>query len=132
MNIWQRVRHWLHPSNIRLEGGCHQCGTCCRNVLLFIEGSVIKTEEEYHALIKRDQQWSMFKINGSNQEGDLLFICDHISNENTCQIYAKRPAYCKEYPTVEMIKRGGRLFSACGYKKAALLPFDVLLKDKLK
>ncbi len=118
-----RIRKLINPGNIKIEGNCSQCGVCCRNVILYIDEHIISTEEEFTELKTINPQYEMFSPASHNEEGELVFICRYIQEDNTCYIYSHRPKFCKDYPHRYMFLYGGGLYPECGYIKKPSITF---------
>ncbi len=120
----------IYPSNIKLSGKCDMCGNCCRSLALTFGGKFIRSEKIFHFAQKFFPEYRYFKILYKENNGDLVFYCTKIGDNNKCTIYDERPIFCREYPTRSIIKYYGRFPENCGYKVTAIVDFKKMLEYK--
>jgi Fe-S-cluster containining protein len=89
---------------------CKKCGFCCRTLLEYENNllmGMVLFEEERKLFNEKDviPQRSI----GNDQPSEILSyqlrlaVCPHISKENKCLIYDKRPLACKAFPITSTI-----------------------------
>lgn len=128
--IWINFRLWLNPGNVVIRGSCKMCGTCCKNLILVDKKKIIKTEEEFRLLKEKYPQYEIFRIKSTNSDGDLVFECTKLNDDNTCSIHNERPGVCSAYPVPAMFKHHGKLFKDCGYWAEPAVDFKEILNSK--
>jgi Fe-S-cluster containining protein len=106
------------------------CGTCCKKLILVDGRKIIRTEEEFRVLKQKYPQYDIFKIKSINSDGDLVFECTRLNEDNTCSIHKDRPGICANYPTPSMFKYQGKLFENCGYYVEPAVDFQEVLDSK--
>lgn len=121
----------LTSSKYVRKGSCKRCGDCCRNILLYIEDSPIKTEEEFEKVKEWDKHFNKFYISGRSETGALLFTCCEIAEDNRCNVYFFRGLGCRQYPKVntKFLINGGKPLDNCGYYFEADKKFNSYLKN---
>lgn len=108
----------FNPGNMKIQGECIQCGTCCREMILVDDKKIIQSKEHFQRLKTRYPDiYGILKIKTMNNDGDLVFECIKLKPDNTCSLYnsKERPPMCSAYPTKSIFKRGGNLIKTCGY-----------------
>jgi len=75
----------------------------------------VSTFDDCLRLIKSDPRMLQFAARGKNDCGALYFACSHVTRDNKCSIYKKRPRLCKEYPDTGMIRYGAIPKDDCGF-----------------
>jgi Fe-S-cluster containining protein len=106
------------------------CGTCCKKLVLVDGRKIVRTEEEFRLLKKKYPEYEMFKLKSTNSDGDLVFECSKLNEDNTCSIHENRPDICTNYPTPAMFKHRGKLFKKCGYYVEPAVDFQEILDSK--
>ncbi len=125
--ILYRLRLFFNPYNVVIKGECLRCGECCRNLILFIRGRTIQTEEEFESEKLKHPEYDMFDIRSVNDDGDLIFECTNLGADNRCSIHTGRPKMCRTYPSKKMIANGGRLLEGCGYRVCEMISFREIM-----
>ena len=111
------LRRLLMLPRIRFEGACRRCGTCCRNLVLLDNGTVVSSESQFRRLLKRKPDYACFEPLGcTDSDGWMYFSCSRLGPDNLCRDYDRRPDICRRYPNAGMIRRGGKLLDGCGYR----------------
>lgn len=102
---------------VRIEGACSMRGNCCRNLMLVDRGRPLASLRRFRKLARREVEFEMFVPSGEkSKDGFLRFSCRNLGADGRCQIYEKRPDFCREYPIAAMFKMGGDLLPGCGYR----------------
>jgi len=84
---------------------CIQCGTCCRNLIEDVNGIA----NGLHLTLKETRLFPSELISpyfaiGTKQSKHIISyqlnvdVCPHLTGENECRIYEKRPLTCKAFP----------------------------------
>ena len=73
------------------------------------------TEDEFKFMTKIFPKYKRFKIIGKDEQENLIFACDMLTEEGLCSNYKNRLKMCKKYPGPR-INAGGQLHKRCGYK----------------
>lgn len=120
----------LNPTNVVIKGECNRCGSCCRDLILVDDDKIVRTESDFNRLKQKFPQYQIFSIKTVNKDGDLVFRCRCLTEDNTCSIHPQRPGICINYPAKEIIKRGGRLFQNCGFSAQPIVDFNDLLQTQ--
>lgn len=108
----------LFSSKFVRKGKCNGCGSCCRNILLYLsDDEVIKYEEQFEKVKKWDKHFCNFYISGKSENGALLFTCKELDENNRCKVYAFRGLGCRLYPAIntKFLINGGKPLDNCGY-----------------
>lgn len=108
----------LFSPKYKLVGHCNQCGKCCRNIV-FYNGTEPITDGDYvENLSKLNKRLRLFYVSGKNENGELLFTCNSLGDDNRCRHYFFRSLYCRKYPLVKSFRNGKFLKTEdyCGYK----------------
>lgn len=113
------------------KGKCLRCGSCCRNILLYIEDKAIISEEQFEKVKEWDKHFRNFYISGRSENGELLFTCREIDENNRCKVYFFRGLGCRNYPKVntKFLINGGKPLDGCGYYFEADKDFKSYLKN---
>jgi len=119
---------FFFPSNLKIEGSCSKCGTCCKKIFIMIDDKSVFKEEEFYRLQRDILSYRYFAIAGRETSGELYFKCN-LFKDNQCSKYKNRPLICRKYPSVDMLKYGGVLNDSCSYKMRARKSFDFFLKE---
>ncbi len=132
MNILRKIRKFL--ARIRgktyiAEGKCNQCGACCKMITLVIDSHPISSEEEFEHLKIIYPKYERFQIVNYDENAHLRFSCKYLGKNNKCQDYKNRPQICRDYPNQDLMMRGGKLVSTCGYKFIPTREFQAVLED---
>lgn len=124
MNAWLRsfreavcviMRRAFYSILYRRAGVCKQCGSCCRHVYLRNRGVLVRSFEEYLAMIMESKRFKRFDVKGRDSDGYLYFGCKYVTRENTCGDYKKRPLLCRAYPDLSMIMYDAVPKESCGF-----------------
>ncbi len=107
----------LNSSKYVRRGKCIRCGSCCRNILLYIEDEAIRTINQFEKVKEWDKHFTNFYVSGKNETGALLFTCKEIDKNNRCKVYFFRGVGCRMYPRVnsKFLINGGKPLDTCGY-----------------
>lgn len=113
-------------------GGCNQCGRCCEDIYLIHNDRTIDSAELFEELKPHNPEYEYFEPVRETSEG-IQFKCKHLGPDKRCTIYAKRPDFCRNYPSEKSILLGGNLAEGCGYSFELIRTFqDVLAKTAEK
>lgn len=114
-----------------LEGKCKQCGNCCRNIVFYAYDKPITDIEIYNKFKQKNKHLKLFYNSGMNENGELLFTCKNLADNNLCKNYFFRSRYCRKYPLVKSLSSGQYLTPAdnCGYKIKPLKQFSDFLNS---
>ena len=106
----------LAPKYIR-KGNCKQCGKCCSSIILADNGVNISSIEEFKTLKLKYKKYHHFEPVGKDEQGNFLFKCKSLSENNKCKDYFFRSLYCRKYPDIDkkFIMAGGKMLDGCGY-----------------
>lgn len=119
------------PTGYFRIGKCRRCGSCCKDVVLNIEGRKLKSLDEFQGLIEEDPRYGNFVLKGENPDGVLFFYCTKLDEEtNLCTIYEDRPTICVEFPDPDILKCGGDVVSGCGFYLVPPLDFHTLMQKE--
>jgi len=99
----------------RVGGECKQCGKCCRHVYLRVGGRVMKTFDDCLDMAKEQTALNSFTSKGQGDGGALFFGCRYVTKDNTCGKYDDRPAMCRAYPDVNMLRYEAVPKDDCGF-----------------
>ncbi len=97
------------------SGKCNQCGSCCNNAMLMINGQAITTRDEFENLCLQKPEYRKWVFK-EMKDGKMFFACSMITKENTCGDYSNRFYICKAYPN-----SGSLIPEHCGYRLAVKL-----------
>ncbi|KPA18456.1 protein belonging to Uncharacterized protein family UPF0153 [Candidatus Magnetomorum sp. HK-1] len=114
-----------------LSGQCYQCGQCCRAFRVKSENKWIKNKKQFKALVNKKPEYSRLIIIDTI-DGYLDFTCSWLTSEGICKDHENRLPICREYPTTGRFYTGKKLPDYCGYAINAGVPFEKVLKKKLK
>lgn len=129
------MRLLFNPANVKVQGECKQCSTCCKNMTLVDGKKIIQSEEEFKRLkVRYPNIYGIFRLKSRNSDGDLIFECTKLNPDNTCSFNnsKERPLMCAAYPTKAMFKRGGKLFKECGYYVTSAVSFQEILDSEIE
>lgn len=86
---------------------CQRCATCCRNLLEEKAGILrgLTLTEIETPLFPADMVAPKFAVGETKPESIILYqlvvnSCPHVTKENSCPIYEKRPLMCRSFPIV--------------------------------
>lgn len=116
---WLRGYFWrcwlrLTKRKIVVEGGCKQCGSCCRSLSIEGYGGWLRTETEFITLTRMRPEYKRFRIVGQTG-GCLLFACTEICANGSCGDYLNRPSLCRNFPHHDLLITGAKMPPHCGY-----------------
>lgn len=122
----------ITSSKFVLKGKCKKCGSCCKNIVFFIEEKPIQTEEQFDILKEWNKSYHHFFISGKDDDGALLFTCKSLDENNICKNYFFRSIKCRTYPYIkkDFILNGGRPLDGCGYYFSVDKNFASYLKQE--
>ena len=114
-----------------IKGKCKMCGQCCRMITFSENGKPVESVEEFEELQKKYKQYRHFYYTGKKDNGELLFACKSLSNDNKCKDYFFRSLYCRKYPDIDkkFIMAGGKLLDGCGYRIEPTKKFSDYIKN---
>ena len=95
----------------RIEGKCNQCGECCRQIRCF----GLKDEKDLKLMQFFFPSYKNLYIKDIDKNGELILSCKQLNKNNTCNIYKKRPLFCRTYPR-KRINFNAEMIDNCGYK----------------
>ncbi|MCD4650278.1 MAG: YkgJ family cysteine cluster protein [Candidatus Cloacimonetes bacterium] len=124
-----RFRLFFNPANARVTGQCLQCGNCCRQLYLRIGNKQLCTADDFKRLLKHNPMYQIFKIAGTDDEGELYFSCMALGDDNKCRIHKSRPGICRAFPSRTLKLQGGVLDRACGYKLVPIISFKEIFQQ---
>ncbi len=70
---------------------CKKCGCCCRNVLRWEQNASLLS-----SLTGMELQFPFKHVNGA---------CEHLSDDNSCDIYTERPDICRTSFIFNVLKK---------------------------
>lgn len=107
----------LSPKYVR-RGNCKKCGECCRSILLRDNSKNVDSIELFEKLKIKYKKYRHFEPVKFDKNGNLLFKCKSLGENNECRDYLFRSLYCRKYPDIDkkFIFAGGVLLEGCGYK----------------
>jgi hypothetical protein len=134
-----RLGAWLNFVFMRLAGRemvktgkCICCGACCRNINLKIDGSWLKSEDEFKKYTQSLPEYSRFVITGTDKQGYLKFRCSCQKDDMSCGDYEKRPDICRAFPEKSLVFCGGQVPDTCGFTIKPGVPFSKRLEQAQK
>lgn len=95
----------------KIKGECLKCGQCCRNIRSY----GLKSEFEFKIMQFFIPAYRSFFITGKDEHNNFILSCTHLTINNLCDCYSKRPQVCKNYPA-KSIKQNLDLIDGCGFK----------------
>lgn len=122
------------PKYVR-KGKCLSCGNCCRNILLCTaDNKAIRSKEQFEKIKKFDKHFYNFYISGKSENGELLFTCRELGEDNKCKVYFFRGLGCRKYPKTDtkFLINHGKPLDGCGYYFEASKKFGDYLNDYRK
>lgn len=129
MNGLKLFFEMLFAPKYKLKGGCNRCGACCRNILFYIGDKSIKTEAEFNRLKSWKRSYHHFSIEGKDPDGNLLFRCKSLTNDNKCSVYFFRSLACRAYPALnkKFFAPNAAPLETCGFYTEPEKPFKSYL-----
>ncbi|MGD9581148.1 MAG: YkgJ family cysteine cluster protein [Vampirovibrionia bacterium] len=116
----------LTPPKYRLEGECKKCGRCCR--LMYSLDHYTTFDFKVTQFLFPD--YKRFEILGKDEQGNYMYRCKWIQDDNTCKNYKKRLTMCKNFPNVKYGSLG-ETPEGCGYKLVPIKKFADVLDDEI-
>ena len=113
--MFRALRCFLLKREPVTRGVCLQCGACCRNLLLHVDGHWIRDKSDLHKLHEAYPEFRKFRDTGKRASGVILLSCDWLTEDNTCAHYEDRPAICKAHPTPTIWFAGAEFPASCGF-----------------
>lgn len=95
----------------RIEGKCNKCGECCRQIRCY----GLKNEKELKIMQFFFLGYRNLYIKDKDENGELILSCKHLNTNGSCNIYNKRPFFCRTYPK-KKIYSNLEMIDGCGYK----------------
>jgi len=115
-------------------GKCLKCGSCCENIYVRHNGTVIKTQDEFNEILKNDS-YSFYKhisIIGQDEFG-LIFECNRFDKaKRICTNHKNRPSICRNYPSEEIFSFGAQLQEKCGFRFEPIENFNEVFSKVCK
>lgn len=139
MRISDRIEIFLKRLWLRITGKkraylragrCLQCGRCCRNIAILLDGKRIKSEEDFELLKAQEPEYEIFEPHSKAEDGTLIFSC-RMQKGNKCSMHSKRPEICRDYPDLYIMYSGVELLKDCGYVLVAPYDFEEILKKEM-
>ena len=112
-------------------GKCHACGKCCQAFRVKSEGKWIKTQQEFEILTQQKTEYSRLIPSGET-DGIIEFTCSWLTENGSCRDHENRLSICRDYPATSRFYTGNKLPDYCGYSIEAAVPFEKVLKKKMK
>jgi hypothetical protein len=138
MRIHERIKRFLRFILLKIKGQepirigqCNQCGQCCKSFRVKVEGKWIKNRSQFQRLVQEKPEYSRL-ICKDEIDGDLYFTCSWLTSDGICQDHHNRLLICKEYPSTTRFYTGNQLPDYCGYSIDAVVPFEKILKKKIR
>jgi uncharacterized protein len=128
MFIKRKIARFRGRTYVR-TGRCNRCGFCCTMVTLFIDNHLVRTDEEFEYLVEIFPEYRRFSSRGYDDDGHLLFTCCYLGEDFRCGDYRNRPIICRDYPNQNIMQKGGKLVSKCGYTFTPVENFGNLLDE---
>lgn len=118
--LWD-VDGWLtrlwHRRRVEIRGRCEACGECCRRLVLWHQGSPVRSLQTLRQMVDEDPfTYRRFEPHDTNGDGDLLFRCNKLGDDGRCSVYLDRPVICRRYPEPRMFLQGASLPTECTYE----------------
>ncbi|MEW5819379.1 MAG: YkgJ family cysteine cluster protein [Cyanobacteriota bacterium] len=115
----------LTPPEYRLEGECKRCGQCCK--LMYSLDTY--TEFDFKITQFLFPAYKRFEILGKDEEGNFMFKCNWVQEDNTCKYYEKRLDMCKKFPNVKYGSLG-KVPPGCGFKLVPIRKFSDVINEE--
>lgn len=83
------------------QGDCNSCNgqdTCCQNVTLSYFSKQINSQSLLNQLLIIDPRCKNWVHTATNEFGNWLFNCKHLTTDRKCAIHKKRPQLCRDFP----------------------------------
>ena len=112
-SLYFELLSYFIPQKItyKIEGNCNQCGECCRQIRCY----GLKNEKELKIMQLFFPSYKNLFIKDKDENGELILSCKHLNKNNFCNIYSKRPLFCRLYPR-KKINQNLKMIDNCGYK----------------
>jgi uncharacterized protein len=99
-----------------LEGDCNKCGKCCLDIHLKIEPKLLNNAFTRELVVRWISWLFVFYLKRIDYDRNyLVFGCNNLNSNGTCNDYNWRPNVCRNYPLVDYFEEPV-LFKECGYK----------------
>ncbi len=132
--IFNKIKKFYHLKILKKRyyrfGECKKCGCCCENIYIRHEGKVIKSEEEFENIKKKDSYsfYRHIKVISKDDFG-LVFSCNKFDKEKRlCLEHKNRPSICRNYPSEEIFSFGAQLQEGCGFCFEPIVSFEEVFK----
>lgn len=77
---------------------CNDC--CCKNVILKdFDGKTIKNEAAFNNYLENIESNKDWRKKRENKNGEWIFECSNLLENNACKTYSNRPQICNDFPT---------------------------------
>lgn len=113
-------------------GSCLKCGECCKSVIIFYNGEIVSSKEQWDALTAEEEIYSIFRVTGETPEKNWIFGCSRQRDDGTCAIHKSRPGICRDYPDLHLMRRGAQLKKGCGYMLVPPKEFEEYFRKALR
>lgn len=111
---------------MQIEFDCLECGHCCRNLLKKVEGKIVglSLSPSEAKLFPRElliPEMGAGRKSSRKPKTILSYrlnseVCPHLSDNNRCKIYERRPLTCQAFPLITMGPIGTTVADADGCK----------------
>ena len=117
-NIIMQTLKNLFPKRHKIQGKCKTCGSCCREILLKMSKSQMKSKF-FTALVVRWLSWlyDFYLLKIDYDRGYLAFSCHHKGKDGRCMNYKWRPPVCRNFPLLDYFEEPS-FISGCGFRGA--------------
>lgn len=109
---WEFLSYFVpERQSYEITGNCNKCGKCCETIY----AAYMYSEDEFKLMQKIFPSYKRFYIKYKDTNGNLVFGCKYLTEENLCGDYENRPSVCKKYPQKRLAKYA-EMPDGCGYK----------------
>lgn len=114
---WDRLVRNLFPSQWRKTGSCIRCGACCDTPTVDLPRFYFRFPHLIELLIRWHEFWYGFSRHETRIEtSQLVFTCDHLQPDRSCDDYRHRPQMCRDYPEIRTWFTKPDFFPSCGFR----------------
>lgn len=104
-----------------MDTKCKMCGKCCQKLytshdINYYKKLLSETKDVEFATELKTIIDMLIPILSSPSKSRYLYRCKHISEDNKCLIYKKRPTMCREFPFYGRTTITKLLMKNCGYR----------------
>jgi Fe-S-cluster containining protein len=126
------LRYKYFGHDILISGKCIQCGDCCRELVLNIKGAWVTDPKLFKELAEKNPNYKRFQVKTKGLDGLVRFSCTWLTDGNLCKDHLNRLKICRSFPDRDMFFMNGVLPNNCGYAMKQGVPFEKVLKKKMK